>query len=251
VTGSVLELRQYTLRPRQRDTLIELFDTHFVESQEEVGIEVLGQFRDTADPDRFVWLRAFPDMESRARSLADFYYGPVWRAHRDKANPTMLDSDDVLLLRPAAPGSGFAPVERRRDGDGGAVEAAVLHLEGDEQAHTATVVFEETVAPQIAAANGTILGYFRTETSANTFPALPVRDEHVFVWFASVECGASTGDTACLALEVQQALGLRRSPQTLRLDPTRRSLLRGGAPACSAAAGLERSPQPAEKGAES
>lgn len=247
MTGSVLELRQYTLGPRQRDTLIELFDTHFVESQEEAGIEVLGQFRDAADPDRFIWLRAFPDMESRARSLSDFYDGPVWRAHREQANSTMLDSDDVLLLRPAAPGSGLAPVERRQEDAGGSVEAAVLHLEDDRQAKPATVLFEETVAPQIAAAGGRILGYFRTEASANTFPALPVRDERVFVWFASFENGASAGDTERLALEVQQGLGLPRSPQTLRLEPTRRSLLRGNSPACSAAARLQRS-RPAWEG---
>ena len=30
----VLELRQYTLKPGQRDVLINLFERHFVESQE-------------------------------------------------------------------------------------------------------------------------------------------------------------------------------------------------------------------------
>jgi hypothetical protein len=32
--GAVVELRQYTLTPQQRDALINLFDHHFVESQE-------------------------------------------------------------------------------------------------------------------------------------------------------------------------------------------------------------------------
>src|SRR3546814_8907243 len=54
---AVLELRQYTLRPHTRDTLIALFDSTFVESQEAVGMSVLGQFRDLDDPERFVWLR--------------------------------------------------------------------------------------------------------------------------------------------------------------------------------------------------
>jgi hypothetical protein len=44
----VFELRRYTLRPGRRDELIELFDTHLVEPQEEVGMHVVGQFRDTA-----------------------------------------------------------------------------------------------------------------------------------------------------------------------------------------------------------
>jgi hypothetical protein len=48
----VLELRQYTLQPGQRDVLIDLFDRHLVESQEAVGMTVMGQFRDRrrADP---------------------------------------------------------------------------------------------------------------------------------------------------------------------------------------------------------
>jgi hypothetical protein len=32
---------------------------------------------------------------------------PVWKAHREVANATMIDSDNALLLRPARPGSGF------------------------------------------------------------------------------------------------------------------------------------------------
>jgi quinol monooxygenase YgiN len=62
---SVLELRQYTLRPGQRDVLVELFERELVETQEAVGMAVAGTFRDLDDPDRFVWVRGFPDMESR------------------------------------------------------------------------------------------------------------------------------------------------------------------------------------------
>jgi hypothetical protein len=98
----VVELRQYTLHPGQRDVLISLFDREFVESQEAVGMTVLGQFRDLDDPDRFVWLRGFDDMPHRAEALGRFYGGPIWKAHREQANATMIDSDDVLLLRPGS-----------------------------------------------------------------------------------------------------------------------------------------------------
>ena len=52
----VVELRQYTLHPGKRDVLIDLFDREFVETQEAVGIKVIGQFRDLDHPDHFVWL---------------------------------------------------------------------------------------------------------------------------------------------------------------------------------------------------
>lgn len=89
----VLELRQYTLQPGQRDTLIALFDREFIETQEAVGMTVLGQFRDLDDADRFVWLRGFASMAARAEALASFYGGPVWQAHRTAANATMIDSE--------------------------------------------------------------------------------------------------------------------------------------------------------------
>lgn len=104
----IVELRQYTLHPGKRDILIDLFDREFVEGQEAVGIRVIGQFRDLGDANRFVWLRGFQDMPSRAQSLKEFYGGPVWKAHREVANATMVDSDNVLLLRPALPLSGFS-----------------------------------------------------------------------------------------------------------------------------------------------
>src|SRR5216110_612754 len=104
----IVELRQYTLHPGKRDVLIDLFEREFIETQEAVGIKVIGQFRDVDDPDRFVWLRGFRDMASRAKALQAFYGGPVWKAHRETANATMIDSDNVFLLRPTRADSGFA-----------------------------------------------------------------------------------------------------------------------------------------------
>ena len=83
----IVELRQYTLHPGKRDVLIDLFDREFVESQEALGMKVIGQFRDLDNPNRFVWLRGFRDMPSRVQTLEDFYGGPVWKAHREAPTP--------------------------------------------------------------------------------------------------------------------------------------------------------------------
>jgi hypothetical protein len=103
----IVELRQYTLHPGKRNILIELFEREFIETQEAAGMTLIGQFRDLDDPDRFVWLRGFADMPSRALALAAFYGGPAWQTHRDVANATMIDSDNVLLLRPLDVPAGF------------------------------------------------------------------------------------------------------------------------------------------------
>jgi hypothetical protein len=197
----IVELRQYALHPGQRDVLIDLFDRELVETQEDVGMKVIGQFRDLDDPDRFVWIRGFPDMESRARSLAAFYGGPVWKAHSAAANATMIDSDNVLLLRPVRDASAFA-LDGERGSRGGFVLVTVLPLE-------AASSFE---------GEGSILGAFVTEESENTFPSLPVREgERVFVSFA----GFADRDGLDRAAERYAD----RAAEVLRLEPTSRSLL--------------------------
>ena len=102
---TVVELRQYTLRGGQRDQLINLFEHQFIEPQEVVGAQILGTFRDAEDADRFVWMRGFRDMSQRHAALEEFYGGQVWQANKAAANATIIDSDNVMLLRPLA-GSG-------------------------------------------------------------------------------------------------------------------------------------------------
>ena len=224
----VVELRQYALRPGARDTLISLFDAELVETQEDAGMKVIGQFRDLDEPDRFTWLRGFPDMVERERSLTAFYGGPVWRANSAAANATMIDSDDVLLLKPARPGSAFALGSRSQPS--GFVEATILYLETAEQTGELVARFASEIAPAIADGGGTVLGFFVTESSPNTYPALPVREgEHVLVSFVGLR--EARGPSAHPAFET---LGLTRPPQVLRLAPTSRSALHGQSPPCDA-----------------
>lgn len=219
----IVELRQYTLRPGRRDELIDLFDSNLVEPQEADGMTVIGQFRDLDRPDRFVWLRGFPSMEERRASLEAFYTGPVWRRNSEAANATMLDVDDVLLLRPASPDSAFRLDRSTRaagaGGDGpGVVTATLLDLDGADPAEA----LEHVEPPE----GGSLLGCLVTEPSPNTFPALPVREgENVLVWFA--------GHPDRQALDPAS----REARQLLRLAPTSRSLLHGHTPACDATKG--------------
>ncbi len=97
----VIELRQYTLQPGQRDVLIDLFDREFVETQEAIGMRLVGQFRDVERPDRFVWIRGFPDMP-RARNFAA---GVLRRTGLGSA-PRSRERDDDRLRQRAAAASG-------------------------------------------------------------------------------------------------------------------------------------------------
>jgi hypothetical protein len=238
----IVELRQYTVHPGKRDVLIDIFDREFIESQEALGMKVIGQFRDLDDPDRFVWLRGFRDMTSRAQGLQDFYGGPVWKQHRHDANATMIDSDNVLLLRPARSGSGFSPVASKRPPRGGLgvgsglVVASIYAL--DEASAAAFIDYvEDELRPALTDLGADVLAYFVTESSANNFPALPVREgEHVFTWFAGFpdsEIGEGTiPGRGELGVSIPAAPGMQRPMQVLRLLPTARSVLTASSPPC-------------------
>src|ERR1700722_4864965 len=69
---AIVEIRQYTLYPGQRDVLIDLFDRYFVDGLTADGMTVIGQFRVLDNPNRFFWLRGFPSMEARGKALPAF-----------------------------------------------------------------------------------------------------------------------------------------------------------------------------------
>ena len=235
----IVELRQYTLHDGMRDTLIDLFEREFIESQEALGMKVIGTFRDIDRPNRFVWLRGFRDLDSRCQGLSDFYGGDVWKAHRERANATMIDSDNVLLLRAGALAAAFQSDSPRPEcgesAPAGVVIATIHYLNPD--SNDAAAVFQREVAPALRRAGVEPLAWFISETAPNNYPRLPVREgENVLVWFAGFSNTADHELRESLIADATAPLWdmLERSSEVLRLKPTARSQLRGPAPAGSA-----------------
>ena len=232
----IVELRRYTLHPGQRDALIELFEREFVESQEAVGMRVIGQFRDLDNANRFIWLRGFPGMDQRAMGLAAFYGGPVWQAHRDAANATMLDSDDVHLLRPAWPGAGIddGPQHRAAPGSRGTppdlVDAVVFPLHAPASSDLLALC-REVLSPVLRQGGARRIAWYVTEPAANNFPRLPVREGEAVLVGIAVFDGSEAFDTfvrgGTWARQAQPALApwLSRPAESHRLVPTPRSAL--------------------------
>jgi hypothetical protein len=235
----ILELRRYALHPGARDTLIELFDREFVETQEAERMQVLGQFRDLDDQDAFVWLRGFSDMETRRRGLESFYTGPAWRANAAAANATMIDVDNVLLLRPVSvlDLDGSRRAEPGSTADPPGLLAVTIYPLSEDAAEGFPEYFEREVEPALREAGIDVLATYATEHSPNDFPALPVREgEDVFVWMslfddehdharrlAELERSARWRDGIASSL----APRLRGPAEVLRLKPTARSLIHG------------------------
>lgn len=231
----VIELRQYRMKPGRRDALIDLFEREFVESQEACGMSLLGQFRDLDAPGHFVWMRGFEAMEARKAALEGFYGGPVWQAHREAANATLADNDDVLLLTPPLAAARLDLPPRRPDGANlGPASLIGVTIQALDDAPGLDVVerFEAEVRPALEAAGASVLGWMITETATNTFPGLPVREgEPALVWIGRFAGAAAQADHLVRAERagLGDGFGLtskRGVIQRLRLAPTARSRLR-------------------------
>jgi len=236
----VIELRRYLLHPGRRDELIDLFERKFIEPQEALGMRIVGTFRDLDDPDRFVWLRGFTDLSARADALAAFYGGPVWQRYREEANATMVDSDDVFMLRPATAHDSFAQAQSARadidavpDRPPGLITITLCPLQAPAD-EAPLSDWEAIVRPAWTGAEGEFLACFVSETAPNNFPRLPVREgEPVIAWFtrfadaaAQQRHAALVAASGCLQDEAWSR-HLAGAPTTTRLVATDRSALRG------------------------
>lgn len=229
---SVIELRQYILLPGRREAFVELFDKELLDSQEAAGIAVLGQFTDTEDPDRIVWLRGFADMDARHQALTRFYDSPAWHrfGHLAVADKKP-DLDDVLLLRPLhraepvpfTPSGRLplgAPVPQRE------VSVAVwFFTPGDDRGPE---LIRDALLPRLRETDPTQMLALATEPAPNTFPQLPVRtDVNAVVVLTTHAAPAPAPHPTAVADTVIPALAdAQVAPtQILRLTPTSRSVL--------------------------
>lgn len=135
-------------------------------------------------------MRGFRDMDTRKAALESFYGGAVWKQHASAANATMIDVDNVLLLRPV---TALAVDLGRRAGRGSTADPAGLLAITIWRLRAASALavpslFDVALEPALRDAGVTVLATYESGHSENTFPALPVREnENVFIWVAMFE----------------------------------------------------------------
>jgi hypothetical protein len=224
VKPPIIEFRQYVITPGHRGRMVELFDTHFAETQDALGLPILGHFRAADDHDRLVWLRGFPDMASRPDRLGAFYGGPVWAEFGPEAIALVAGYDNVQLLHEATPGSGIAAEPHLRPPPGAALGTGAVVATTYRLANPANAAFIAQVQALLhSLPAGALLGSYVGDPTPNNFPALPIREgEHLYTWFA--RCAAAETDRIAL-----DETGFRHlfaaPPERLVLLPAARSIL--------------------------
>jgi hypothetical protein len=173
-------------------------------------------------------------MAVRERALAAFYGGATWQAHKAVANATMVDSDNVLLLRPVA-GDLAQAAGSAGAGGTGSLYTVHMHYLGDVDVAGFSAFFDAEIMPRLDSFGVVPVARFVTEKAANNFPRLPIRERaSMYVWMLRwgtvPDYGAfSERWTAQEGWRDTAPEGLlpvfMRKPEVLRLSPTARSPL--------------------------
>jgi hypothetical protein len=178
-------------------------------------------------------------MEVRPKQLAAFYDGDLWRAHRDEANASITDSDNVLLLEPASPALRLADPPPRATvahaESANALLVVTLYYTKPQQGRKFAAAFDRSLRPRAEAAGAHTVAAFVTSRRVNNYPRLPVRvGEHIYVWLArfatreayaeyQMKLAADTHWTDTVWTFARAMLV--RDPEVLRLAPTAGSRL--------------------------
>jgi hypothetical protein len=229
----IVELRRYTVSPGQRARFAAWFDAYFPEAFEQLGAMVFGQFLERDQPDRFVWLRGYHDMLDRPVVNSAFYYGPLWREHREKVNAILPDSDNVLLMR-SIPGHPVpvVPAVDPVDEPGGAHGILVVQLL-PVRAERADALATALAAASAAYPRDGVLpaGLLQTLDAPDNFPQLPVRTDGAWIaWIGVVRDAGALARLEQAMDGAEQRLdadgGLRAPAERIVAMATPRSRLR-------------------------
>ena len=227
---NVLELRRYTIKDGERAHFATYFEAYFPEAMQQLGAMAAGAFLDRNNPAMFTWIRGFHDMDERARANDAFYYGQVWKEHRSAANALIVDSDNVLLLRPIDdqhPLLILPAVDPVSEPDGArGVVVAMLFAVKPEQLD-AFVTKANAELSRLTATGIHDAGMFVTLNAKNNFPQLPVREDGPYVfWLGVAKNDAMVASAEVTLKQIAASNALRSEAEWMVLDPCKRSRLR-------------------------
>ena len=236
----VIELRRYPVAPGQRPAFAKYYDDWFPAAFEQVGVLIFGEFFERGQYN-FTWIRGFHTIQDHAIAQAQFYYGPIWREHKNLANSLLPGVDDNVLQLHALNSQTEVPVMPAVDpvkepqGAQGIVVAEIYAVKkGDIQpfSERALKAFSRYEVPGVRAA-----GVLVTLDAPNNFPQLPVKTDGPYLVALHILRDESVRkDTFAplLARTTQELTAsgmLQRTPEVLVLDAEHNSRLRW-LPAC-------------------
>jgi hypothetical protein len=93
------ELRQYRVRPGQRENWVRLMEEDIIPFQISKGMVVIGSFVGEEEADLYVWIRRFESEAERERLYSEVYESDYWQNEIAPQVGDMLDRDRIVVTR--------------------------------------------------------------------------------------------------------------------------------------------------------
>lgn len=93
------ELRQYRIKPGQRERWVKLMEEKIIPFQISKGMVVLGSFVGEQEEDLYVWIRRFKNEEEREQLYKEVYESDFWKNEITPQVDEMLDRSKIQITR--------------------------------------------------------------------------------------------------------------------------------------------------------
>ncbi len=99
------ELREYRIKPGQRERWVKFMEEVILPFQISKGMVVIGSFIGAEEDDLYIWIRRFDNEEQREALYAAVYQSDEWQNVIAPQIPEMMDRERMVIRR-------IAPTEK-------------------------------------------------------------------------------------------------------------------------------------------
>jgi hypothetical protein len=93
------ELRQYRMKPGQRERWAKFMEEKIIPFQVSKGMVVIGSFLGQEEEDLYVWIRRFESEEERKQLYKEVYESDYWKNEISPKVSEMIDREAIKVTR--------------------------------------------------------------------------------------------------------------------------------------------------------
>ena len=93
------ELRQYRMRPGQRDNWVKFMEEEIIPYQVSKGMVIVGSWVGQEEEDLHVWIRRFESEQERERLYEAVYQSDRWKNELSPRVEELIDRSKIIVTR--------------------------------------------------------------------------------------------------------------------------------------------------------
>jgi len=93
------ELRQYRMRPGQKEAWVKMMEEEIIPFQVSKGMVICGSFVGEEDADLYVWIRRFDSEQQREQQYEAVYQSDHWKNNLAARVGELIDREQIKVTR--------------------------------------------------------------------------------------------------------------------------------------------------------